>query len=300
VPHADLVIEAAPETEVIKRDIYATLEPRMKEGALLASNTSSLSLATLADGLDRPERFGGLHFFNPVDRMELVEVVQHDRSSDAAGERLAAFAAALDRLPAPVSDSPGFLVNRALTPYLMETLLLLDEGAEKEALDREAEGFGMPVGPVELADRVGLDICLSVADSLKHDLDRPMAEIPGWFREKVEKGDLGQKSGTGFYDWSDGAAQKGNRAGDAPQEALDRMILPMLDACVECLRRGVARDEDEIDAAMIFGTGFAPFRGGPMAYLRHRGVKDARDSLERLAEAHGPRFTPDDGWSGLG
>lgn len=300
VPQADLVIEAAPEKTEIKRDIYARLEPRMKEGALLASNTSSLSLAKLAEKLDRPDHFGGLHFFNPVDRMELVEVVRHEGTSEETGSRLAAFAAALDRLPAPVADSPGFLVNRALTPYLMETLLLLDEGAEKEALDQAAERFGMPVGPVELADRVGLDICLSVADSLKSDVDKPMAEIPDWFREKVEAGDLGQKSGRGFYEWSDGKPRKPGRSGEAPKDALDRMILPMVDACIECLRRGVARDEDEVDAAMIFGTGFAPFRGGPIAYVRRRGTEEARAALERLRESHSPRFTSDPGWSDLG
>jgi 3-hydroxyacyl-CoA dehydrogenase/enoyl-CoA hydratase/3-hydroxybutyryl-CoA epimerase len=299
VRHADLVIEAAPEKAELKRDIYAELEPRMKKNAVLASNTSSLSLGKLAKALDKADRFGGLHFFNPVDKMELVEVVRHDGTSDKTESRLAAFAAALDRLPAQVTDAPGFLVNRALTPYLMESLLLLDEGVEKEALDKVAERFGMPVGPVELADRVGLDICLSVADSLKSDLDTPLADIPDWMREKVAAGDLGQKSGQGFYEWSDGDPQKKNSPGEAPKDTLDRLILPMLNACIECRRKGVARDEDDIDAAMIFGTGFAPFRGGPMAYLRQRGIEDAREALERLEKAHGPRFALDPGWGDL-
>lgn len=299
VRRADLVIEAGPEKAELKGDIYADVEPLMKKNAVLATNTSSLSLAELAKGLQHGEHFGGLHFFNPVDKMALIEVVRHEGTSDDTNGRLTAFAKALDRMPVAVANAPGFLVNRALTPYLMETMLLLDEGVEREAIDKAAEDFGMPVGPVELADRVGLDICLSVADGLKHDLDKPMADIPDWFREKVEAGEIGQKAGQGFYDWSDGDPQKNDRPGEIPEDTLDRLILPMLNACVACLRQNVARNEDDIDAAMILGTGFAPFRGGPMAYLRQRGVTDTRSALEQLQQTYGPRFEPDPGWADL-
>ncbi|MFO7857117.1 MAG: 3-hydroxyacyl-CoA dehydrogenase NAD-binding domain-containing protein [Paracoccaceae bacterium] len=297
---ADLVIEAAPEDLELKRGIYAELEPRLKTEALIATNTSSLRLAALAEGLQAPGRFGGLHFFNPVAKMELVETVRHDGTDPETARRLDAFAAALGRLPVPVADAPGFVVNRALTPYLLETLALLDEGVEKASLDAAAEAFGMPMGPVELADQVGLDICLGVAESLARDLDRPLQEIPNWFRERVEAGDLGRKTGRGLYDWEDGEAKKDAPRAEVPEDLTDRLVLPMLDACVECLRRGVVRDAGAIDAAMIFGTGFAPFRGGPLAYAEARGAEEIRATLERLAERHGPRFRPDPGWSDLG
>ncbi len=298
---ADLVIEAGPEAPEIKGKIYADLEPRMKSTATLATNTSSLSLDKLAEGLRRPKRFAGLHFFNPVPKMPLVEVVRHAETYGTVSDQLARFCGAIGKLPARVANYPGFLVNRALTPYLLEALVLVDEGVPKETIDRAAEDFGMPTGPVELADYVGLDICLHVADSLKADLDRALADVPGWFREKVEdEGEVGKKSGKGLYIWEDGEAQKNGEAAEPEAELTDRLILPMLDACVECLRREVVQDADHADAAMIFGAGFAPFRGGPMRHARARGIETVTKRLSELEDKHGARFAPDVGWTDLG
>jgi 3-hydroxyacyl-CoA dehydrogenase/enoyl-CoA hydratase/3-hydroxybutyryl-CoA epimerase len=295
VATADLVIEAGPETPDLKKKIYAGLAGRMKKDAILVTNTSSLGLTDLRDAAPDAVLFAGLHFFNPVSKMQLVEVVRHDKTEDAVIDRLAAFCGALDRLPVRVTDYPGFLVNRALTPYLMEAMVLMDEGVEKEQIDAAAMAFGMPMGPVALSDQVGLDICLHVAESLKSNLEKPMPKISARLREKVEAGDTGKKAGQGFYDWSDGTPHP-EAKGDGPDDLTDRLILPMLDACVECLREGVARDIDEVDGAMIFATGFAPFRGGPMQYARTRGVDTIRERMAALEERHGPRFAPDPGW----
>lgn len=301
VPKADLVIEAGPEDPELKSRIYAGLEPRMKSTATLATNTSSLSLTELAKNLSRPSRFAGLHFFNPVSKMQLVEVVTHDGTFGTVSAQLTAFCGAISRLPALVRNYPGFLVNRALTPYLLEAMQLMEEGCDKEVIDRAAERFGMPVGPVELADQVGLDICIQVAESLKSGLDKPMPNIPGWLREKVDKGDTGKKAGRGFYEWKDGKARRGTASGDGvPDDITDRLILPMVNACVECLRLGVVRDSDQLDGTMIFATGFAPFRGGPMHYAKSRGPDEIAARLNELANAHGPRFRPDPGWQDLG
>jgi 3-hydroxyacyl-CoA dehydrogenase/enoyl-CoA hydratase/3-hydroxybutyryl-CoA epimerase len=199
-------------------------------------------------------------------------------------------------LPAPVKSAPGFLVNRALTPYLMEAFVLLDEGVKRETIDRAAEDFGMPMGPIELADQVGLDICLHVADVLRSSLKRPMPATPKWLADKVKKGELGRKTGKGMYEWKDGKAVKDHGAPAPSADMADRLILQMLDVCVTCLREGVVADEDTIDGAMIFATGFAPFRGGPMHYARSRGVADIVLALTQLATKHGERFQPDSGW----
>ncbi|WP_297771276.1 3-hydroxyacyl-CoA dehydrogenase NAD-binding domain-containing protein [uncultured Roseovarius sp.] len=302
VPKADLVIEAGPEDTEIKAKIYGDIEPRMKKGAILATNSSSLSIAALAKGLDRPKHFAGLHFFNPVSKMQLVEVVTHGATNDTVADQLAAFCGSIGRLPARVRDYPGYLVNRALTPYLLEAIQLIEDGHDKAQIDAVAESFGMPMGPVELADQVGLDICLHVADSLRAGLDKPMVEVPGWLREQVENGDTGKKAGQGFYTWEDGKAKKSDppkAADDDAEEIADCLILTMLDACVECLRKGIARDTDQVDGATIFATGFAPFRGGPMHYAKGRGIDDIVSRLGALAEAHGDRFRPDDGWQDL-
>lgn len=299
IVRADLVIEAGPETVGIKRKMYGGLADRMKDGAILATNTSSLSLDDLRDGAPDAVHFAGLHFFNPVSKMQLVEVVRHDGTDDEITRRLAAFCSAIDRLPVQVRDYPGFLVNRALTPYLLEAMVLMDEGVSKEVIDTAAIRFGMPIGPVALADQVGLDIGLHVAESLHAGLDTPLAEISSTLRDKVDANDLGKKTGRGFYAWSDGSPHPDAALEGAPEDLTDRLILPLLNACVECLRKDVVASSDEVDAAMIFATGFAPFRGGPMHYARHRGTQEVAERLTELAERHGPRFEPDAGWSDL-
>ncbi len=297
IARADLVIEAGPETADVKEKIYAGLKGRMKESALLASNTSSLKLTTLRDAAPNAAQFAGLHFFNPVSKMQLVEIIHHDSTDDDVIRRLTAFCGSIDRLPVRLADYPGFLVNRALTPYLMEAMVLMDEGVPKEVIDSAAIAFGMPLGPVALSDQVGLDVCLHVAESLKDNLDKPMPEISARLREKVEAGETGKKAGQGFYSWSHGTPKPDASGG--PDDLTDRLILPMLDACVECLRNGVAHDVDDIDGAMIFATGFAPFRGGPMHYARSRGYAAIQDRLKELETEYGPRFRPDPGWKGL-
>lgn len=297
VSAADLVIEAGPETPDLKKKIYADIAGRMKKDAILATNTSSLKLAELRDAAPDKAHFAGLHFFNPVSKMQLVEVVRHDTTEDSVIDRLAAFCASLGRLPIRVTDYPGFLVNRALTPYLMEAMVLMDEGVEKEQIDAAAMAFGMPMGPVALSDQVGLDICLHVAESLKANLDKPMPEISPRLRDKVDAGDIGKKTGQGFYDWSSGTPRPEAEGG--PDDLTDRLILPMLDACVECLRKGVAGDANKVDGAMIFATGFPPFKGGPMHYARARGTEAIRDRLAELESRHGARFSPDPGWQDL-
>ena len=293
--HADLVIEAGPENADTKTAIFADLAGKMKSGAILASNTSSLQLDGLTGHVPDKTRFAGLHFFNPVSKVPLVEIVSHGATDPQTRDQLMAFCAAINRLPVPVSDAPGFLVNRALMPYLLEALLLMDEGIPKARVDRAALEFGMPMGPVTLADQVGLDICLDVAESLNSSLDKPIADIPPILRDKVEAGDLGRKSGRGFYDWSDGTPKPVSNASIGP-DLTDRLILPMLNACAECLRKGVTDSVDQLDAAMIFATGFAPFRGGPMNYAGTRGYDAIRQRLSELEKAHGARFAPDPYW----
>jgi len=299
VRSADLIIEAVPETLELKRKVYAATQTKMKPDALLATNTSSIPLQELRFGLRRPDHFVGLHFFNPVSRMQLVEVVSHEEVAPDALAKARAFIGRIDRLPAPVKSAPGFLVNRALTPYMLEALLMLNEGYKRETIDAAAESFGMPMGPIELADTVGLDICLHVAETLKTALERPMPDVSQALRGKVELGHLGRKSGRGFYEWRYGKAVKDRDAPKPTEEMTDRLILPMLDVTVACLREGVVADEDTVDAAMIFATGFAPFRGGPMHYARTRRAGNIRAELERLAQRYGERFRPDTGWDRL-
>ena len=298
VRNADLIIEAVPEKLELKKKVYAGLEPRMKPGAILATNTSSIPLEDLRSSLQRPERLLGLHFFNPVSRLQLVEVVSHDGTEAALLKDALAFVGAIDRLPLEVKSSPGFLVNRALTPYMLEAMLMLDQGMDKLTIDAAAEKFGMPIGPIELADQVGLDICLDVGDMLRAKFGAALPDAPPWLREKVIRGELGRKSGKGFYDWRDGKADK-SHATTQPQptdEMTDRLILPISNVCVAALREGIVDNPDMVDGAMIFGTGYAPFRGGPLNYARTRGVDNIVATLRALAQRFGDRFAPDAGW----
>jgi 3-hydroxyacyl-CoA dehydrogenase / enoyl-CoA hydratase / 3-hydroxybutyryl-CoA epimerase len=299
VRNADLIIEAVPEKLELKQKVYAAIEPRMKPDAILATNTSSIPLQDLRTTLSRPERLLGLHFFNPVSRLQLVEVVSHDGTDAELLKQALAFVGAIDRLPLPVKSSPGFLVNRALTPYMLEAMVMLDEKIDKTAIDAAATKFGMPMGPIELADQVGLDICLDVGDMLRSKFGDSLPPTPAWLREKVAKGELGRKTGKGFYVWKEGRADKTLAApsgAEPSQEMIDRLILPMSNVCVAALREGIVEDADTVDGAMIFGTGYAPFRGGPLNYARTRGRDDVVSALRALAQKFGNRFAPDAGW----
>lgn len=296
---ADLIIEAVPESIEIKQKVYETVGKRMREDAILASNTSSIPLEALREHVARPAQFAGLHFFNPVAKMLVVEVVRHDGTDATTVDALRAFCNRIGKLPVPVASYPGFLANRALMPYLLEALVLLGEGVKQETVDQAALDFGMPMGPIELADQVGLDICLDVGRMLTASVAKPMPELPDWLERKVERGELGRKSGQGFYRWRQGKPQKEKGVPTPAGDITDRLMLPLLDACVECRREGVVDDPDLIDGALIFATGFAPFRGGPIHYARARGIEAIVGRLEGLAKAHGNRFEPDPGWAKL-
>ena len=299
VRNADLIIEAVPEKLELKQKVYASLESKMKAGAILATNTSSIPLQDLRTTLEQPERLLGLHFFNPVSRLQLVEVVSHDGTDPQLLKQALAFVGAIDRLPLPVKSSPGFLVNRALTPYMLEAMVMLDQKIDKSVIDAAAEKFGMPMGPIELADQVGLDICLAVGDMLRSKFGDLLPPTPAWLRDKVAKGELGRKTGRGFYAWRDGKADKTAPSATAEKptdEMIDRLVLPMSNVCVACLREGIVDDADTVDGAMIFGTGYAPFRGGPLNYARTRGAANVVEALRALAQKFGGRFNPDAGW----
>ncbi len=299
VRNADLIIEAVPEKLALKQKVYAGLEPVMKPGAILATNTSSIPLQDLRTTLQKPERLLGLHFFNPVSRLQLVEVVSHDGTDAQLLKKALAFVGAIDRLPLPVKSSPGFLVNRALTPYMLEAMVMLDEKVDKSVIDAAARKFGMPMGPIELADQVGLDICLDVGDMLRSKFGDQLPPTPAWLREKVAKGELGRKTGKGFYIWKDGKADTTSSqpsTAEPSAEMIDRLMLPMSNVCVAALREGIVDNADVVDGAVIFGTGYAPFRGGPLNYARTRGVENVVSTLRALTEKFGGRFTPDAGW----
>jgi 3-hydroxyacyl-CoA dehydrogenase/enoyl-CoA hydratase/3-hydroxybutyryl-CoA epimerase len=292
---ADIVIEAIFENEQAKRELYARLEPRMKPTALLATNTSSIMLERLSSVLNDPGRLVGLQFFNPVAVLPLVEVVESRITRIEARAAALAFTRGIDKLPLPCVSAPGFVVNRVLMPYLSEAMLVAQEGVPLVAIDQVAERFGMPMGPIELADTIGLDVCLHVGRILSAAFGRP---APAAIESLVAAGKLGRKSGTGLYAWQDGKPIKPPADGTtAPADVEDRLVLSMVNEAVAILRERVVADEDLVDAGVIFGSGFAPFRGGPLRYARERGVEAVHARLLELEAAHGPRFHPDDGWS---
>jgi 3-hydroxyacyl-CoA dehydrogenase/enoyl-CoA hydratase/3-hydroxybutyryl-CoA epimerase len=299
VPDADLVIEAIFENIEAKQALYAELEPRLKSTALLASNTSSIPLTTLAEKLADKRRFVGLHYFNPVALMPLVEIVRHPDIAKGTVDRLLSFARAIDKLPVPVATSPGFLVNRILMPYMLEAMTCYTEGVPGPVLDRAAKKFGMPMGPIELADTVGLDVAASVGKILAEFLG---LEVPRGLDAMLQAGKRGRKDGQGFYAWQDGKPVKPevDPQYKPPEDLTDRIILPMINESVACLHEGVVDSEDLLDAGVIFGTGFAPFRGGPCRYLRETGATDIKRRLEQLAQKHGKRFAPKPGWDRFG
>lgn len=293
---ADLVIEAIIENTEAKRSLFGDLEPRLPEQALIATNTSSIKLEDLSQGLRRPERFVGLHFFNPVASLPLVEVIRGNATADDTLQRALSFVTQIGKLPLPCRSAPGFLVNRILTPYMLEALHAHQDGYALETIDAAAKAFGMPMGPVELADRVGLDVALHVAGILSEIL---AVSPPDLLKQKVAAQELGVKSGRGFYVYQNGRPQK-RRDHVAPDgELADRLILPMINEAVACLAERIVDDEDLLDAGVVFGTGFAPFTGGPLHYARERGCADIVARLEAFAKRFGTRFTPHTGWARL-
>lgn len=298
VMKADIVIEAIFEDAEVKRSLYKSIEPRMKADAILATNTSSIPLEELTPALSRPERLVGLHFFNPVAKMMLVEIVHGQATAPEVSAHAMTFTRLIDRLPLPVTSTPGFLVNRILMPYLMEAVILEAEGVPPALIDQAATKFGMPMGPVELADTVGLDICLHVARVLATHFH---AEIPASLEQRVAAGNLGRKSGRGYYDWKKGKAIKPAPSGSNwnMEEITNRLVLRLLNESVRCLREHVVSEPNLLDAGMIFGTGFAPFRGGPVHHINAIGKSTLLKQLTDLQKLRGDRFAPDPGWQNL-
>lgn len=291
---ADLVIEAIIENPEAKRALYQSLEPTMKADALLTTNTSSIPLDELRDHIQRPAQFAGLHYFNPVAQMPLVEIIHHDGMAPETERRLASFCKALGKFPVPVAGTPGFLVNRVLFPYMLEAATAYAEGVPGPVLDKAAVKFGMPMGPIELLDTVGLDVAAGVGKELAPFLG---LQVPAALAT-VEQGKRGKKDGQGLYKWENGRAQKPDVPAnyEVPADLEDRLILPLLNEAVACLHDGVVADADLLDAGVIFGTGFAPFRGGPIQYIRATGADALVERLKVHQQRYGDRFAPRPGW----
>ncbi|MDF1587861.1 MAG: 3-hydroxyacyl-CoA dehydrogenase NAD-binding domain-containing protein [Gammaproteobacteria bacterium] len=299
VAKADVVIEAIFENLDAKHDLFKIIEPQLQENALLATNTSSIPLEQLAACLTQPKRLVGLHFFNPVAKMQLVEIVSSKTTLKKWQKQAAAFAHQIGRLPLPVKSSPGFLVNRILMPYLLEAVQMESEGIPILVIDKAATDFGMPMGPIELADTVGLDICHSVATMLAPSLG---IDIPESLARYISQNHLGRKTGQGFYRYdSDNKRITTSLLTDyADTETVrQRLILRLINECVACLDEGIVEDSDLLDAGMVFGTGFAPFRGGPMHYLHQHGSDVLQKQLEQLTTTIGTQFKPHRGWERL-
>ena len=301
VKGADVIIEAVFENLEVKRTIFKSLEEQARPDAILATNTSSIPLEEIGEALCEPSRLIGIHFFNPVAKMPLVEIVKTDLTSQSLISCAAAFVKQIKRSPLAVKSSPGFLVNRLLMPYLNEAMAMVDEGIPKELIDKAALQYGMPMGPVELADKVGLDICLSVAQNLSSHYG---GNVSSKLISLVNEGNLGVKTRSGLYKYDKkGKPVKGSFKSDDSkaryQDITDRLILILVNEAVACLHEGVVDESDLLDAGMIFGTGFAPFRGGPLQYVQTRGVEQVMLKLNELSSQYGERFKPKSGWPQL-
>ncbi|WP_072391834.1 3-hydroxyacyl-CoA dehydrogenase NAD-binding domain-containing protein [Hyphomicrobium sp. CS1GBMeth3] len=260
--HADVIIEAIVERLDVKQKLFAELEDKIKPGAVLATNTSSLEIEAIAAPLKDPGRLIGIHFFNPVALMPLVEVVRGAQSREEEVNKGAAFITAIGKFPLIAKSVPGFLVNRILAPYMMAAMARLEKGEEKEKIDEAARTFGMPMGPIELADTVGLDVCAHVGRILG------LSPEGSLLQRLVDQGKLGKKAGEGFYVWKDGKPEKSEKTYDAADlERFGRELVdPIISEAERALADGVVASADLVDAGVIFGTGFAPFRGGPLHF----------------------------------
>ena len=269
IARADVVIEAIVEKLEVKQALFKELEAKLKPGAVMATNTSSLQIEDIAAPLADPGRLVGIHFFNPVAQMPLVEVIRGRQSRDDEVGKAASFVTAIDKFPLIVKSAPGFLVNRVLAPYMMAAMSRVDKGESKDKIDEAARAFGMPMGPIELADTVGLDVCAHVGRILGLQGDTSKLDA------MIAAGKLGKKSGRGFYVWKDGKPEKTAGTWNKSElELLGRdLVAPLVDEAQKALAEGIVESADLVDAGVIFGTGFAPFRGGPLHYKSSRSAR---------------------------
>jgi 3-hydroxyacyl-CoA dehydrogenase/enoyl-CoA hydratase/3-hydroxybutyryl-CoA epimerase len=291
-----VIIEAVVEDLAIKQKIFKMVESKAKPQAILATNTSSIPLDEINTVLELPQRLVGIHFFNPVAKMQLVEVVQGKKTSQEIMDKAISFVRKLDKLPLPVKSSPGFLVNRILMPYLLESVELLNEGIPAPVIDKAMTAFGMPMGPITLADTVGLDVCLSVADYLGKYYN---TAIPPQLQKMVAEKKLGRKTGEGFYRYDKNGKQikVDYPPYDKPLQAIsDRLVLRMLNEAFACLREGVVANGDLLDAGMVYGTGFAPFRGGPIHYAKSQGIQELYQQFLLQQQARGDKIDSITAW----
>lgn len=290
IAKADVIIEAVFENLAVKQEIMKKIETQAMKTAIIATNTSSIPLNEINVVMKNPDRLVGIHFFNPVAKMDLVEVVSSTSTAKSVAQSACAFVNQIGKLPLPVLSSPGFLINRVLMPYLMECVQLLEEGFSPETIDEAALEFGMFMGPVELADTVGMDVCLAVAENLTAHFG---GTVPQKLKDMVQAGKLGRKSGEGFYKYKNGKPIKKAPSSKIDDVIANRLILRMVNEAAACLREGVVEDADLLDAGMIFGTGFAPFRGGPMTYMRDFGKDKLASLFKKFEEKYGDRFKVD-------
>lgn len=294
IAKADVIIEAVFENLAVKQKIFKQVERQAKPSALLATNTSSIPLAEIAKILQQPERLVGLHFFNPVAKMLLVEVVKQGDEETEAVQQAMALVAQLKKLPLPVKSAPGFLINRLLMPYLLEAVRMVEEGIALSEIDTAVEHFGMPMGPIALADQVGLDICLSVAENLKQHFS---FEVPTVLKKYVEQGWLGKKTGRGFYSYPNGKLLEPPAMDKKTStDCLDRVLLRLLNEAMAARADNIVENDDLLDAGMVFATGFSPFQGGPMAYIKSCGQQEVNQQLQQLSKQYGERFTAHSSW----
>jgi 3-hydroxyacyl-CoA dehydrogenase/enoyl-CoA hydratase/3-hydroxybutyryl-CoA epimerase len=297
----DLVVEAAIEKLDLKQQIFADLESKVPPDLVLASNTSALSIDAIAASLQHPERVIGFHFFNPVHRMQLVEIVRGTKTDSGTLNAALRLAKQIGKLPVLVKDSPGFLVNRILLPYMVEAVRLFSEGYRIESIDRVMLEFGMPMGPLRLTDEVGLDVAEHVAQELVRRIKHlpPLNDTLG---KMIANGWLGRKSGKGFYEYSPGGDAKTNaQLGDLhPTEPTtvnegdlrDRLVLSMVNEAARTIEEKVVDSPEDVDFGMIMGTGWAPFRGGPLRFADHLGISTVVSRLNNLRDRVAPDFAP--------
>lgn len=297
----DIVIEAAVEKMEVKKTIFRRLDEQVREDAILATNTSALSITELAQATKHPGRVVGIHFFNPVHQMQLVEVVIGRDTAPEVAQRALRFVQKIGKLPVLVKDSPGFLVNRILLPYMVEAGELFWQGADARDIDEAMLDFGMPMGPLRLIDEVGVDIAEDVARTLAEAFPDRM-HVPVLLGKMLEAGLLGRKAGKGFYVHNKGKEPQPNREAVAlrtkgerkfgREELQRRMVLLMVNEAARCLQEGIVESAGDVDFGMVMGTGFAPFRGGPLRYADSVGVKKVADELSSLASTAGQHFEP--------